>query len=157
MTLPEFARIVAGVEPRLRRHIITGLRSAALRLQGMVIESIQHALPRSAVDTGGLIASVHTRSVHDGAITDVSAPHAGAIEHGTRPFWPPQAPLAAWALRKGLAQNEREAATIAFLVARSISRRGIAPRHFFATAWAAFPPVLVAEINAELEQAARDA
>ena len=47
-----------------------------------------------------------------------------AQEFGTRPFWPPKAPLELWGQRKGLTPRQ------VFLVRRKISQVGIKPKHY---------------------------
>lgn len=47
-----------------------------------------------------------------------------AQEEGTKPFWPPKAPLEAWGARKGLTPSQ------VFMVRRRISQVGIKPKHY---------------------------
>lgn len=145
VSLTQFEQIVLRFEPRIRAAYVHALRASAMRLEGMVVEEIDRAQPYAAVDTGELRRSVDTTFVPDGAVVSVNAPHAAMIEHGTRPFVPPIEPLAEWALRKGLAQDPAGARRVAWAVRRAIASRGIAPRRYFAKAWARLPPVLRAE------------
>jgi hypothetical protein len=61
-----------------------------------------------------------------------NAPHAGIIELGARPFWPPIGPLIEWARRKardlGL-DTESDIKGFAYAVQRAIARRGLPPRY----------------------------
>lgn len=155
VSLTQFGQIVTTLDPRLRAAIVRGLRATAARLVGLVVEEIDHASPHPAVDTGGLRNSVEMQTVPDGSIVQVTAPHAGPIEYGTRPFRPPTEPLAEWAMRKGLAIDEAEAERIAFAVANVIAERGIEPRHFMAKAWDRLPPVLAREVQRALDGEAR--
>lgn len=154
VTLSQFARICATLEPRLRRAVVRGLQSAAQRHAGLIVEEIDHAEPHPAVDTNALRNSVFVRNVRDGAVVEVQAPHAGPIDRGTRPFFPPIQPLAEWAARKGLAASDAEARSIAFAIARVFAVRGIAPRHFMAKAWARLPPFIEREVSRELRNEA---
>ena len=52
------------------------------------------------------------------------------VELGTNPHFPPVAPIQHWVERK-LGYAGKEAAQVAFLIARSISRRGTKPRKMF--------------------------
>lgn len=189
ITLTEFERVVLRFEPKIRAAYVKALRTAALRLEGMVVEEIQQTTPYAAVDTGELMRSVDTTFVDDGAIVTVAAPHAGVMEWGARPFKPPIAPLVEWVKRKGLVSTrgprpltkrqtemrsrlrdraaalrsqglsakaarsvavDQEAERIAFLIARSMSLKGIAPRGYFAKAFARLPPILRHEVYKEL-------
>lgn len=73
-----------------------------------------------AVDTGQLRASVKVVAFADGFArrigTDV--PHGRYIEFGTAPHFPPVAPIREWCRRHGIPESA------AFLIARSISRKG---------------------------------
>jgi hypothetical protein len=111
-----------------------------------VVEEIDAAEPHPAVDRGELRGSVQVERVDDGAIVEVRAPHAAIIEYGTRPFFPPIAPLAAWARRKGFTDPEGAA----FAIALAISRRGIAPRGYFAKAVARGKRWVRIEVDREL-------
>ena len=130
----DFARKMGEAGGKMETAALRGLRSAAYRLEGLVTEAIAATQPYPPEDTGELKRSVHTTPTRGGAVVSVDAPHAPFMEYGTRPHWPPLVPLAEWAYRKGLADSEEEARAVAFLVARQISRRGIAPRHFMARA-----------------------
>lgn len=49
--------------------------------------------------------------------------HGEPVELGTRPHFPPTAPIQHW-VEKKLGYSGKEAASVAFLIARAISRRG---------------------------------
>lgn len=160
VTISQFERAMIDFEPKLYASVIKGLRSAALRLETMVVEEIETATPHPAVDTAALKRSVSTERVPDGALVNVTAPHAAMIENGTRPFFPPLAPLVEWVKRKGLVsvkkkQTDADAKAIAYAVAKAMSKRGIEPRHFFKKAWDRFPEVLSAEVRDALSDASK--
>lgn len=178
VTFTQFGIIVRDLPPKLRRAIVRGLRGTAARYQGMVVEEIDNAQPHPAVDTRALAQSVQIDRVPDGAVVQVTAPHAGAIENGTRPFFPPIDPLTEWVKRKGLGAThlrtrtaratgattvhvnrkatDSEARGIAFAIARTMARTGIAPRRFMAKAWARLPPVLQSEVRQALADASNE-
>lgn len=57
------------------------------------------------------------------------ARHAPYVHFGTRPHWPPRAPLVRWAKKKfGL--TDPDAKRVGYLVARKISREGTEPKPF---------------------------
>lgn len=157
VTLPAFARRIAALDDELRDAVHDGLHSAALRLEGYVVEEIDDAEPSPAVDRGQLRNSVDTEVFGDDAVVAVKAPHAAPIEYGTRPYFPPTGPLAAWVLRKGIATSQEDAKSIAFAIARKISEDGIAPRNYFAKAFARWQSdgVLEKEIAAEVDAVER--
>lgn len=153
ISLKQFQRLLEDKLPAdLEAAALRGLRSAALRGKGFVVEEISYAEPHSAVDTGGLRNSVAVTLMPWGALLSVDAPHAAPINFGTRPYWPQQAPLALWALRKGLAADEEEAEEVAFFVALKISREGIKPRHFFDKAMKRVEDIVESEIHEELRR-----
>lgn len=157
VSIDQFARILSALDSKIEAAVIRGLRSAALKLQGLVVTEIDRAEPFPAVDRGELRNSTKYDRTDTGAVVSMTAPHAGIIEYGTRPFFPPIAPLAAWALRKGLADDEEEAEEIAMAIAINISRMGIEPRGFFIKAVMSLKHdgVLAREIKHELDVLAR--
>ncbi len=150
ISLAAFTGTVHNLPKKLEQAAIRGLRSAAHRGKGFVVEEISTAKPHPAVDRGGLRNSVRVRKRPKGATLSVDAPHASVIEDGARPFFPPVAPLAEWARRKGLAATASEAQSIGFLIARAISKRGIEPRHFFKKGVARMYAIVAEEVEAEL-------
>jgi hypothetical protein len=149
ITLDQLPTLLRKLEPEMRAAIRRGLKSATLRAKHIVIEEIDKASPYPAVDTGGLRNSVKTDLRGPAVIVD--APHAAPINNGTRPFWPPLAPLLTWVIRKGLADDEDDAEQIARAIQFKIAREGIAPRFFMEKAMARVRnDIIPAEIRAEL-------
>lgn len=137
VTLDQFARRCERLGGELAEGARRGLRSAAYRLEGLVVEALAEPGEGGRFppqDTGELSRSVHTTPVDDGAVVSADAPHAAFIEFGTRPHRPPLQPLADWAYRKGLADTDEEALLVARRIAEAIARRGTRPRHFMARA-----------------------
>ena len=156
VSIDQFVNILRKLDPELEAAIIRGLRSAALRLQGLVVQEIDQADPHPAVDRGELRNSHKYQATATGAVVSMTAPQAPMMEYGTRPFFPPTAPLAAWALRKGIADDEEEADQIAFAIARHISQQGIEPRGYFIKAVDTLKNgILGEEIQRELDALAR--
>jgi len=157
VTVDQFAKILGRLDSKIERAIVRGLQSAAMRLQGLVVNEIDSAEPFPAVDRGELRNSTKFDRLPLGAILSMTAPHAGIIEYGTRPFFPPIEPLARWALRKGLADDEEEAEEIAWSIARHISQMGIEPRGYFIKAVMSLKHdgILREEIKRELDALAR--
>jgi hypothetical protein len=80
------------------------------------------------VDEGRLRSSITTLLASEGGLPAVyvgtNVSYALFVHEGTRPHFPPVAPIAAWASRVGLG------AGAGFPVARAISRRGTPARPF---------------------------
>lgn len=141
ISLTGFQKKLLKLAPHLEAATVRGLRAAALRTQGLIVEQIIE----SAVDRGELAASVVTRNLPDGAIVEVQAPHAEFVDQGTRPHMPPIAPLASWAMRK-FGVGEKEANAIAWGVALSIKVNGTDPVHFMQKAFAKAKPMIKREV-----------
>lgn len=56
--------------------------------------------------------------------------HGEPVELGTKPHFPPTGPIQHW-VEKKLGISGKEAASVAFLIARAISRRGTKGAHMF--------------------------
>ena len=80
-------------------------------------------------DTGALKNSWRAERTEDGAVVFSDCPYAGIVELGARPHpvsVEGQEAIARWAMRK-LGVDEKEAKSIAFLIARKISKEGQKP------------------------------
>jgi phage gpG-like protein len=109
----EQARMTQIVADLHGEPFLQGMRNATL----LVTRDAKRYAP---VDTGRLRASI-TPEVRVSGPTTVqgivgsNVSYAPFVELGTKPHWPPVGALATWARRHG---------TVAYLVARAISRRG---------------------------------
>jgi len=92
------------------------------------------------IASGSLISSITSivRRLTDQLIGEVGTnmKHGIFVHEGTRPHWPPRAPIERWVAlkaRRGVmdVQNIR---SVAFLIARAISRRGTKAQPFLAVA-----------------------
>ena len=111
---------------------------ASADLQNRTVQRFQHParnLP-PAINTGLLRGSVaprtprvEGRTIEGGIATNVS--YALPVEAGSRPHWPPRAPIEFWVRRK-LRVPGPQVKGVAFLVARKIARRGTQARRIFA-------------------------
>lgn len=184
VTLDQFQRKLVQLVPELKVAVVRGLKSGALRLDGIVLEEIDHAQPYPAVDRGDLRNSRQVTMHDDGADVAVTAPHAAAIEYGTRPHRPPFKPILDWVVRKGigvlqgpvprggqtrggggrfastgrrqfLEARKNSAYATARAIQAKIARVGTEPRHFFAKAFRRALPLIFVEIDRELAKLAR--
>jgi hypothetical protein len=88
------------------------------------IAIVQGQSIRNAPVYTGLMRARHTASFHDlfGSLK-VNTQYAGFVHGGTRPHFPPIAPLEKWARRK-LGVTAKRARAVAFLIQRKIGRKG---------------------------------
>ena len=146
MNLDQFTRWVTILQPTTEKAVIRGLKAGGLRLSAEVTRQIGI---EGLVDTGTLRNSVTYTPVADGCLVSVNAPHAVALEHGSRPFSAPLAPLVAWVLRKGIADSEKAATQIAWGIIKKFKREGSRPRNYFRNAFTAALPHIQGEIDRE--------
>lgn len=74
--------------------------------------------------------------------------HALYMEKGTRPHFPPVAALQSWARRHN---------TVAFLIARAISRRGLKPRKFLQGAYDENKEKIIKKLESAVKKIAQEA
>lgn len=151
--LKRLATRVGELPDKMDAAVIRGLQSATQRGIGEVVHQIDSTKPYAPNDVGTLRSSVRGLNRPTGGELRVEAPHAGPIEYGTRPYSPPIAPLAEWAIRKGLAQDEKQAKSIAFGIRKKASVKGFAPKHYFRRAMQVVRKTIIpAEVERELEK-----
>lgn len=102
----------------LRRKIIQGQRKAARTARPVVVDKAPKAF-------GPLRESIHVVDQANGARIVADAPHAAALEVGSRPHWAPLQPLIEWVILRGM-----QGITAS-------KRRGLAPKHRAQAAWVA--------------------
>jgi hypothetical protein len=133
-------------------------RELGTAVTGLVEQIATEARARTPVNTGLLRASITTRVtqgsdashlVRGEVFTGAQAPYALAVEEGSRPHWPPRAPLELWAQRV-LGDRRRW-----FVIARAISRRGTRARSFMREALAVVRPRVRSTLQAAIDRAAR--
>lgn len=131
-----------------------------LALRASVEMARNQIVPRTPVNTGVLRHGVQTQIAlvgepvqMVGRVLDPVA-HAVPVEEGTRPHFPPRGPLELWVRRKFDISDEREVRSVAFLVARAISRRGTKPVHMFRDGFGRAKPAIRARLAEALKRAA---
>ena len=91
-------------------------------------------LPLVPVDRGSLRGSIQSRVYGEGLdlVGKVFSPmqHALPVERGSKPHWPPISAIEGWVRRK-LDVDPKEVRSVAYLIARSISKRGTKPHFMF--------------------------
>ena len=128
-------------------------------MTGLVEDIATEARTRTPVGVTGLLrASIATRVsrgedavtlVRGEVFTGAQAPYAQYVEEGTRPHWPPRAPIELWAARV------LGDARLWFVVARAISRRGTAARWMLRDALAMFRAQIQPRLQAAADRAAK--
>lgn len=84
------------------------------------------------------------------AVIEPTAKYAAAVENGARPHWPPYkagTPLAQWAKKKGMN---------AYLLARSISKKGTKPHPFVKPTYDKMRPRIEANLKQGVAQLAQE-
>jgi hypothetical protein len=126
--------------------------------------SIPDLVAASPVDTGLYAQSWDFTMTERSGIIGNYAPYAGIIEYGTRPFWPPLAPLLEWAKRvltkdagrfpKARKTGQRESGYSPEVVAlarytqRKIAKYGMTPRHIMEN----MIPKIIENIRQEMQR-----
>jgi len=139
MTAPYGVHVVYGALPKA---IMDAGPAFAARAEVAAIKAALPFLQRKltlATPTGatGLARSSVTVDLQLGGVPSgfvgyggMPSTYMGHVEYGTRPHWPPIAPLAYWAARKfGYPVGSAEAKRAGYLIARKISRVGTKGQH----------------------------
>lgn len=87
----ELARIIRRDMKAKEAKVAKGLRNAAAGGRGIIKRNVPVAF-------GEIRESAHT----EGSKVVVDAPHAAAVNNGSRPHWPPLAPLIEWVKLRGM-------------------------------------------------------
>lgn len=119
----------------LEAHATVARQEARVGVSGLLRASIGTRL-----EMGHDVNTLVTGSLFTGA----QAPYAEPYAYGSRPHWPPRAPIALWARR--VLGNEK----LAFVIQRAISRRGTPAHPRFAAAFT----ITMAEVQARLQRGA---
>lgn len=131
----EWVAWTAALRGEFMPAALRGARAAGLRSVAALHKATGEAPPASkngskgAVNTGFYKRAWKSSMVADGSVVHNGATYAGVIEHGRRAGsrMPPTKMIARWIQRR-LGKSEKEAAQMAFVVARSIAKRGLGPR-----------------------------
>lgn len=91
----ELQKLMEKQAKERRKRVIGAIRKAAVR-------GVKHVRENMPVAFGDLKGATRAVNHLDGAAVEVDAPHAGAVESGSRPHTPPLAPLIAWVKLRGM-------------------------------------------------------
>jgi len=138
-----------------------GLEALGIKGAEMVQENIRtpyNSLP-PAVAFGNLVASVFSSFVREatmcreiiGVSPNVGADvYAAPVETGTSPHMPPASALLPWIQKKFGIEDEKQALSMAFAVAKSIAKKGTQGHQMFSRGLEALEPLAAPVLEREL-------
>lgn len=149
--MADWARYVRRLGPNLRVAAMAGLERAAF--QSVAKLQIKTSAV-GAVNYGRYKAAWKWIGIDDGVLIYNDAPYAAVLEDGrqvgARP--PPSKALAQWAQRK-MGLNAQDAARLGFVIARSISQKGILGRKVMTSTLPLIRQMAAAAIDASIQRA----
>jgi hypothetical protein len=134
MQLKAEVRIDAKTQ-RLLNQFGEELKPGVLAGMELTVQAAEAEVAKyTPVDQGILRASAYGRVVDQwprvqGVLGSPLA-YAEPVERGSRPHWPPRAPIVAW-VQRTFGLSGKEAMRVGFLVARKISRQGTPPHRMY--------------------------
>lgn len=148
LTVPPAFRKGGRLPRAYHRELRRGVERSVARVKAVAVR-------KAPTNFGALRKSLASREKFDNRTAthtgEVFSPlvHSVVMELGADPFFPPVAPLVLWARRKRLAWKSKSGKplsfeSIAFLVARGISRKGIKGRHYLRDSFVQETPRIVA-------------
>lgn len=136
----------------LRREVGTAV-SAIVEERATIARQEAHVgvsgILRASIGTRVTLGSDARHLVQGSLFTGAQAPYAEYFAYGTRPHWPPRAPIELWA------QRVLGDAKLWYVVARAISRRGTRAHPRFAAAFRITPGEILPRVRAAVDRAAR--
>lgn len=153
--LPATQRGIANAKLPIQEAVEQVIHDAGEELLQMAQINL-HRMKPPGIDTGALVGSLKVRHGPGSALVYSDVKHSVYIEFGTRPHFPPIAPLLAWVKRK-LHVSEKQAYGVARKVQSNIGKRGTPPRPFLGNAFAVVRSRLVAQVKAAVASAIRRA
>jgi hypothetical protein len=160
-----FSIFIAGLDglaEELQAAATAGMAVGLEKIGLRGVPLVQEHTPVGATGNlfGGVFAEFHQEGPKMEEIIGVHPPadvYAGPVETGTRPHFPPSSALLLWVQKKLHIEDEKQAKSVAFLIARAISRRGTKGQHMFDQAIAQLkleaPGIMEREIAVSLESA----
>lgn len=148
--LSKVASAVEATGEQLNTKLIAAVWQACLLYE----REVKERTPKGA--THALIGSIAAQPpvVSGGSVeghVGSALPYAECVELGTKPHFPPVAPIADWARAK-LGLTEDEARRVAFMIARKISQHGTKGAHMFADALEATEEQIIAIIKSAISE-----
>jgi hypothetical protein len=127
---------VAEATGALRAAIALGQQRGLekIGLRGVQLVAMHAPVGATGNLQGGIFAEFHNDAPLMHEVISVEPPadvYAAAVEEGTRPHMPPSSALLLWVKQKLHVSEEKQAMSIAFLIARAIAKRGTKAIHMF--------------------------
>lgn len=118
MSLDQLGDMVRSDLRKLDKDVV---RAAIRRAAKRGVDICQAAAPAAFEE---LRKSIHAIPTDDGALIRADAPHAAAVEHGSRPHMPPVEPLVRWVELRGIQGVTGSRARPAHAMARALRAVG---------------------------------
>jgi len=135
---------MAGLKRALRKDL-QGLRTRVLKaIHETAADGVDIAIETAPVAFGQLVSSIHDIPRPDGATIRADAPHAAAVEWGSRPHRPPIWPLKKWCELKGIPVE------VAWAIQAKIAKVGTKPTWFMGRSVPAVEAILATRIGKAL-------
>ncbi len=141
ITIRGAAEAPAEVRAAIQEGVIDSLTQAGLRGEQLVKENVaapfngHPARVNTGIMANAVTSGVEANETFGGRVRIFAQPpadiYAGVMEFGRRPGarWPPLLPILFWVKTKLRIEDEKQAKSVAFLIARKIGIKGI-PGHF---------------------------
>jgi hypothetical protein len=123
---------VAELQAATMAGAATGLEKIGLR--GEQILAMHTPVGATGNLSQGIFSEFHQEGPLMHEVIAVGPPadvYAAYVEDGTRPHMPPPSALLLWVKQKLLIDNEKQALSVAFAIARKIAKRGTQGAHMF--------------------------
>lgn len=158
----------AEVAPEMRAAVEEGTQAGLEALGAKGAEMVQEYIGTPyngqppAVATGNLQKSVIASFTREatmcreviGVAPTLSADvYAPPVETGTRPHMPPASALVAWVQKKLGIEDEKQALSMAFAIAKTIAKRGTQGHEMFSRGLESLEPLAVPALEAAIAQA----
>lgn len=137
--LTEITGMLTNYPEIAAKHLQVAMQKSTLLLQREIAEAVPtgaHQLLRKSI-----FSEVHVSETGFLGVVGTSSPYALAVELGTKPHFPPIAPLIDWVIAK-LGVEAKQAPSVAYLVARKISKKGTVGQFYFANTVAKQTPTV---------------
>lgn len=145
-----YSQYLAALGPRLKTAIKVGLKSGGARAVAHMVDVSNHR----AYHDGGYAARWFFEPIPNGIRVFNKAPYASIIEFGRRAGarMPPPDALRKW-VKDRFGVSAKEAKSIAFAVARSISEKGTPGKHVLGFEVDKLNGIIMEEVEREIAEA----
>jgi len=147
ISVKQYAQYLFKLGDNLPKAAKRGILSGAMRALPIMQRRTTEA---GAVNTRTLLRAWKAERTENGAIIYNSMPYSGVVEYGRRPGkFPPKEAIARWAQRR-MGLSRKESLQAAFLISRSIAKRGIKARRIAEGATKEITDAIMTEVDREI-------